>query len=306
MRTEPEIRGTGPARTPRRLVGCCLLDGGVRPSPLVEQTGRSVLDLNLGPERRLLDVWIDALSDLAFDVDRPVLRVLHGGDVPAPSHRPEGVLRIEITPDSDSYRGPAGVVRDAMWDLEPDTEFLVCEAGRYIATGLPELLECHRGTGADVTIAREASGSPAGLLVVSRATLDHVADRGFVDLKEQWLGKIIGKGAKVMVCDLPAGAALSIRTRLDLLQAARIEAGSADPTAFRDGPDLSARTRLARRVQAGWAVSPRARVSESAVVARSIVMEGAVIGDDAVVSSSVVMPGAVVAPGSMVMDRVVT
>lgn len=306
MRTDPEMRAASPARSPRRLVGCCLLDGGVRPSPLVEQSGRSVLDLNVGPERLLLDVWIDALGALAFETDRPVVRVLHGGDVSAPEHRLEGVLRVEVTPDTDSYRGPAGVVRDAMADLPEDCEFLVCEAGRYIAGGLGELLECHRQGGADVTIARESSGAPAGVLIVSRATLSHVAERGFVDLKEQWLGKIIGHGAKVLVCDLPVGAALTIRTRLDLLQAARVEAGASGGPQTRDGADVSAKARLARRVQAGWAISPRARVSPSAVVARSIVMEGAVIGDDAVVSSSLVMPGAVVAPGSLVMDRVVT
>jgi len=302
MRTEPETRASSRARMPRRLVGCCLLDGGVRASPLVEESGRSVLDLNVGAERRLLDVWVDAIGALPFETDRPVVRVLHGGDVPAPGHRAEGAVRLEITPDTDSYRGPAGVLRDAMADLPGDSEFLVCEAGRYMSGGLRELLECHRDGDADVTIAREASGAPAGVLVVSRATLDHVAERGFVDLKEQWLGKIMAKGARVLVCDLPAGAALAIRTRLDLLQAARVEAGGSQ---VREGADLSARARLARRVQGGWAISPRARVSPTAVVARSIVMEGAVIGDDAVVSSSVVMPGAMVAPGSLVMDCVV-
>lgn len=305
-RTFPEAAQLDPARPRRRLVACCLLDGGVRPSPLVEQAARSVLDLSVGSQRRLLDVWLDALGTIAWDVSTPIVRILHGGSAPAPGQRPEGTFHLEITKDTDSYRGPAGVVHDAMWDQPADTEFLVCEAGRYLTGGLSELLAHHRRGGADVTIARDASGSPAGVLVVARSTLDIVPDRGFVDLKEQWLGKLIATGATVLVHDLPVGYASPIRTRLDLLQAARIEARNPPDSGGMTLATIRAAARLARRAKPGWAVAPTATVSPSAVVARSIVMEGAVIGDDAVVSSSLVLPGAVVAPGRLVMDQVVT
>jgi hypothetical protein len=293
----------GAMRSPR-LVACCLLDGGVRASPLVEETSRSVLDLDVGPERRLLDVWLDALAALPWGVQRPLVRVLHGGSSRAPAARPAADMDLDIRADSDSYRGPAGVVRDGMADQPEDGALLVCEARRYVTGGVGDLVARHQAEGADVTIARDSTGAPAGMLVVARAMLDAIADKGFVDLKEQWLGRIVARGARVLVHDLPEGAAMGVRTRLDLLQAARVEAGDA-----RDGHDpdaCRAMARLARRLTPGWSISRRATIGLDAVVARSIVMEGAVIGDDAVVSSSVVLPGAVVAPGSLVVDQVVT
>jgi len=294
---------TSASRRAGRLLACCLVDGGVRASPLVQESGRSVLDLDVGPDHRLLDVWMDALSVLSWDGANPLLRILHGGSSPAPTPRPAGPLSLEIRADSDSYRGPAGVVRDGMWDQPEDSDFLVCEAARYITTGLNDLVRRHQCEGADVTIAREASGAPAGVLVVARRVLEAVAPKGFVDLKEQWLGRLLTGGARVLVHDLPAGAAMSVRTRLELLRVAAVEAGAA--AEFGEAGDCSAPTRLARRLTAGWSVSPRADVGRRAVVARSIVMERAVIGDDAVISSSVVLPGAVVLPGSLVVDRVV-
>jgi hypothetical protein len=303
VQVQIEPAAAGGATRSSRLVACCLLDGGVRASPLVAESGRSVLDLDVGPDRRVLDVWLDALMELEWDVERPLVRVLHGGTCPAPASRAAPGMTLDIRADGDAYRGPAGVVRDGLWDQPADGSFLVCEAGRYIRGGLVELVRRHQGERADVTIARDADGAPAGLLVVERAMLDVIAERGFVDLKEQWLGRIVARGARVQVHDLPRGAAMSIRTRLDLLQAARAEAGVA---ADGQGPEACrARARLARRLTPGWSVSRRATIGNGAVVARSIVMEGAVVGQDAVVSSSLVLPGGVVAPGSLVIDRVV-
>lgn len=303
---QTRARITPRGRTPsRRLVGCCLLDGGVRASPLVEQSGRSVLDLDVGRDCRLLDAWMRALGPLPWDTETPLLRILHGGPTPAPSASPFGPLRLEIRQDADSYRGPAGVVRDGMSDQSENSEFLVCEAGWFVTSGLEGLVEHHRRERADVTIGRTTEGKPGGVLIVARAMLDEVADRGFVDLKEQWLRRLLSQDATVLVHDLPPGAAMSIRTRLDLLQAARKAAGATDLAAAEREAPCQAGARLSRRLQPGWAISGYAHVGARAIVARSIVMERAVIGDDAVVSSSIVLPGAVVAPGSVVMDRVV-
>ena len=155
-----------------------------------------------------------------------------------------------------------------------------------------------------MTIARDATGAPAGLLVLNRWTLDVVAEKGFVDMKEQWLGRVVARGCRVLVHDLGAGTVMSVRTRLDLLQAARVEGGGGREMADTDA--CRALTRLNRRLTLGWSISRGASIGQGAVVARSVVMDGAKVGEGAVVSSSLVLPGAVVAPGSLVVDRVVT
>lgn len=303
--TEPRPTTGCAAHAGARLVGCCILDGGVRPSPLVEETGRSVLDLDVGPDRRLLDVWLEALADAPWSLGRPTVRILHGGTAGAPSPRPAPGADLRIMADAGAYRGPAGVVRDALRDEPEDAEFLVCEAARYLRVGLPALVEHHRSAGADVTIAREGDGSPAGIMLVSRRSLSAVAERGFVDLKEQWLARLVERGSRVIVHDLDRGSTLAVRTRLDLLRAAAIEAGAGAEPADGDAEPWRAGARLSRRLRPGWSISPGARIGEGAVVARSIVMEGAVVGEGAVVASSVILPTGVVPPGVMVMDRVV-
>ncbi|MEZ6234243.1 MAG: hypothetical protein R3B68_08640 [Phycisphaerales bacterium] len=298
----------------RRLGGCCLLDGGVRPSPLVEEAARSVLDLDIGPDYRMLDHWIGECGGLEWSGGSAWVRVLHGGSMPAPEARASVGVRLDIVADANAYRGPAGVVRDGMFDVDAEADVLVCESARYIgATGdgasvLGGLLRHHWNERADVTIARDATGAPAGVLVVSRWTLDEVPERGFVDLKEQWLRRLVAGGARVLVYDLGIGTH-AIRTRLDALQVARDRRGSPAGSSGSDGgranPAWAARERIRRRVESGWSISRSASVSPSAVVARSIVMERATVGDDAVVSSSVLLPGAVVPSGAIVMDAVV-
>ena len=262
----------------------------------------------------MLDRWIAACGELDWADARPRIRVLHGGDAPAPASRPSGATLVEIVADSNAYRGPAGVVRDGMIDLDGDADFLVLESARHLGAidpargALADLIRHHRDEGADVTIGRDLSGAPAGVLVVSRWTLDQIPAQGFVDMKEQWLCRLVAGGARVVVRDLRLRTH-AIRTRLDLLRIAETGArpgSEALPAAAgSSGEAWTARERLRRRIEGGWSVSSSARVSDSALVARSIVMERAVVGDGAVVSSCVLLPGAAVPSGAIVMDQVV-
>ncbi|MHC4416228.1 MAG: glycosyltransferase [Planctomycetota bacterium] len=290
---------------PIDLAACILLAGGLRPSPLVAATGRSVLDLWLTPDRTVLESWTDRIAELAAMMSQALpIRVVHDSILPAPwpSARPSRDLIIEQEPKA--LRGPAGVVRDLCRAYAPDQHVLVAEAARYLGTPLWPMLAEHSEHDADITVASNAGRTPAGIYLIRCGALDLAPAVGFMDLKEQWLPRAVDAGLNVRVCQLPDPGARPLRTRRQFLAAARIANRSGFATPVGTGPAgallPAGQPSGLRVVCAGGLIGPGATLVDS------IVMPGANVGPDAVVVRSLLCPNARVQAGSDIVDAVVS
>ncbi|MGD9692471.1 MAG: hypothetical protein AB7G17_10660 [Phycisphaerales bacterium] len=280
---------------------CVLLAGALKSSPLTAASGMSVLDLWLTRERTVLGLWIDALRETG----RPwEVRVAHNRQTPSPRELGEhdGVMVREVV-DSGSYRGPAGVARDATEDVSDDAEVLVCEAGRWISSGLTELLHAHEVGGADVTVGVNPDQSPAGVFALRRTALKLAPAVGFMDMKEQWLDRVRATGGNVRGLTLSGRGALPLRSRLGFVRAGMTAAGwtgsdDLDEVRTIEGGGANAGA-VFRVIGAGAGIGAGAHVEDS------IVMGDAMVGAGALVVRSVVCPGARVEAGAEVVDAIV-
>lgn len=297
-------------RTPRvDLV--VMLAGGLKPSPLASAAGRSVLDLSVDGQRTVLQHWIDHLGHaFAGHEEDPVpVRILHGSSL-APSPLPEGstpsCLKVTIERESKEFRGPAGVVKDAAESLPPDATVLVIEAARWFGGDLSRMLRTHRDPeatldGSDtpaVTVAADRRNAPAGMVLLQRSTLDPISQLGFMDLKEQWLGRLAETGRTVQVFRLQEPC-IVLRDRNDLLKAARAAAGP-HLKHDRDARPLYGESELGYFA----VVSADSQLESNTSIVDSVIMEGAVVGSGAIVARSVVCPGARVEPNEVLVDQI--
>lgn len=271
-----------------------LLAGGPHPSAIMRACGLALFSLPVTPNgRSVLDLWTAGVASHPAEVhahsDR-VLCVSATPDLASVGRHEFGGWSLRA--DASSYRGPAGVVRDATLDLNPDDHVLVGEASRAVGDCIVELLRTHADTGADATIGVNPDHSPAGVLVLRRRVLECVPDVGYMDIKEQFLPKVVSLGFNVRAAILPAPGAIGFRTRLDLLAAANLRERSSP------GPPEHV-ARLAR-------ISPTAMVHEGAHIVESIIGPAARVEDGAVVVRSIVTGSAVVTAGTAIHDAIVT
>jgi len=269
------------------LSGCVILAGGINVSQLVRAANRSVLDLHLTPTRTVLDLWVEKFDDIAGEHVRTV--VAHSGSVPAPAP----IDGVEVVSDADHYRGPAGAVKDAIGSLPEGGAVFVVEGAGFLERGLETMTRLRDDVGADVVVGVGRDRTPAGVFLLGHKVLNLIPRVGFMDLKEQLLGKAVEKGLHVAVCDLQAGRPTRLRNRRQFLAAS----GAAHPK-----PPSARNGLLAKQPFNVNCVCEGAHVSASAHLMDSIVMPGARVGDDAVVVRSIVMPGAVVERGAAVVD----
>jgi len=286
-----------------------LLAGGIRPSPLVRDARRSALDLSLTPERTALDFWLDALEGVASE--RPAewalpIRIIHDAKTPAPRVE-DAVTAASITTEVDSgeYRGPAGVARDACEGYEDDALVVIADAARVVRVDVAEVVRRHEASGAAATVVCDADDAPAGLYVARCGSLTKLAPAtGFMDLKEQWLGRVRGAGLPAGVHRVAPGRTWPLRTREDVLAAAQWLSGGARWPRFSDAVvtarECDPEAKHFRVIAAGAHVEP------GAIVVDSVVMPGAFIGSGAVVARSLVCPGTEVDRDAEVVDAVVS
>ena len=299
------------SRTPDARVDLVvMLAGGLKPSPLAAAAGRSVLDLSADGRRSILRHWVDHLGS-AFagcESDPVPVRILHGSSLaptPLDASSVPPCLALSIEHERKEFRGPAGVVKDAAEDLPPDARVLVIEAARWFGGDLSAVLRAHHeperesDTPAAVTVAADRRNAPAGIVVLERSTLDPISQLGFMDLKEQWLGRLSDLGRSVKVLALRSTPCILLRDREGLLAAAKLAtspsggAGPAFQTLFTESePGTFA------------AVSEDSRIGANTSIVDSVIMEGAVVGPGAIVARSVVCPGAIVEPNEVVVDQV--
>jgi len=285
------------SRDPAAPVAFVLMAGGFSPPPLGVAAGCSVLDMHLTRRETVLDYWQHALATLERAGVAGERLCLCGGSTPLPRST-LGVLRTIV--DQSDYRGPAGALRDACERLGPGTTVIAAEAARCCTADLGQMLAYHYRSGADVTVARNSDESPAGIYIFARPLLGVVPHAGFMDLKEQWLSKLVAEGRAVMVHDLPGAGAIPLRSRQEFLLAVRVCSG----VVADDSGSLEPRV-LDDRRRAGSVVCETASVAPDAVVVDSVVLGGARVGRGALLARSIVGPGGVVHDGEQVIDSVV-
>lgn len=304
-----------------RISTVVMLSGGPRPSALASASGRPALDLPLCETGTLLDMWLERFEQLARTKNEPIeVRIVHDERTPAPTS-PEkliGLLRVSINKENGDFRGPAGLLRDTAEDVAADETVLLVEAARYPACDLAALAEAHlrhQDGGPTVTVAVNPDGSPAGVYAVDRSALDRVPEKGFLDLKEQFLSGMIAEGMGVWAQDVEAPGCFPIRDLAQLLLGARsraeadnimhdkaLEGGDRGSLIELIGPRGGAAVRNRERFRL---LQPGAVVAGSAAIVDAIVMDGAEVGEGAVVVRSLVCPGARVEPGQEVVDQVI-
>ncbi len=278
-----------------------LLAGALKSSPLTAACGMSVLDLWLTRERTVLGLWIDALRETGR---RWEVRVAHNRQTPAPRELGEhdGVLVREVI-DAGSYRGPAGVARDATEDLTEDAEVLVCEAGRWVSCGLSGMLRSHESSDGGVSVGVNRDGSPAGVYLVRRRALAMAPGVGFMDMKEQWLDRVRASGQTARGVVFEGHGSMALRSRSGFVRAAMCAAGWRHEDEFGGvrvfRPNGANAGGLFRVIGAGATLGAGAHVEDS------VVMGGATVGPGALVARSVVCPGARVEAGAEVVDAIV-
>jgi len=298
-------RRAGAAPLPPAPTAFLMLAGGLRHSPLSAAARRSVLDLALTPARTALEFWLERVDDLtdACDGPRPEVRVIHNHHTFAPSPPIQPAMGA-FTSESEAkdYRGPAGVARDACDRYAPDATILLVEGSRCMTGSLAGIVREHAATGATVTVGCNPDMSPAGIYAVRRSAFDHVPGGGFMDLKEQWLSRLVAAKEDVRVHVFTDGASHPMRTLAQYLSAVRAVnpqlTGGEDPHAsIRSGNDSESHFRPV--------VQRDASIDPSAIVIDSVVMAGAVVGPGAVVARSLICPDAVVHRDSEIVEGVV-
>jgi glycosyltransferase involved in cell wall biosynthesis len=297
----PSLTNQGSAKTralPVELELFVILAGGLRPSPLMEATDCSVLDLWLSAERRVIDAWMAQFEACASLVStRPAVRVLTSAHVPSPWPEARGGLPVTFELDPQAYRGPAGSLRDLCRDLPDNAHVVVVEGGRWLSGSLTSMLERHVQSGADVTMGVNPDDTPGGIYLVRCGALKPIPPVGFTDLKEQWLPRAIEAGLEVRVEPLVGAGTLPLHTREQFLAAcwAAAESGSSPmPTDRRRGA-------APRRV-----ICSGALVGPGAEVVDSVLMPGSVVEPGAVVQRSLLVPGARVQAETGIADAIVT
>ena len=306
----PSDAGPGAPGGAPRVDLVVMLAGGLKPSPLAAAAGRSVLDLSADGQRSILRHWVDHLGAAfaGFGGDPVPVRILHGSSLaptPLEDRAIPGCLKLSIEREGKEFRGPAGVVKDAAEDLPPSATVLVIEAARWFGGDLSAIIRAHYDSarGPDgpvsVTVAADRRSAPAGIVVLERSTLDPISQLGFMDLKEQWLGRLAEMGRSVRVLALRSAPCILLRDREGLLAAARLAAGPAldRPGAIRP---------LFTDTEPGSfaAVSPDSEIGANTSVVDSVIMQGALVGSGAIVARSVICPGAIVDPNEVVVDQV--
>ncbi len=282
------------------LRACVVLAGGLRPSPLVEAAGQSVLDLYLTPQKTVLDVMVEQLTLLPSSDGMPLtIRVVHNARLPAPWPG-TSAPNVRFEQDPQAYRGAAGLVADLCAGYEDHEHVLIVEAGRVLAGDVESMWDEHLASDADVTVGCNQDDSPGGVYITKCGVLHHIPPIGFVDIKEQWLASARDRGVKVRVHGFSSPGAIPLRTRADFLAAARHVNNHLASRAGRSIAPPPAGAEPLRVIGHGAAIGPDVRIDNA------VIMPAAVIGGGALIEHSVVCPGAVIEPKLRVVNAVVS
>lgn len=286
---------------------CVILAGGLSASPLVKASGYSVLDFQVTPRRTLLEQWLHC-----FELARPfvgprseVILACSPESIPVPFAINPDRTQFEVRRalDAHGYRGPAGALRDVAIQGDPDDVILVAEAARCFEGGIGPFIDAHIRQRATVTVGTNEDGSPAGVYVIQRRALAGISERGFVDLKEQWLPRLVAEGHSVCVNQIGVYSSIPLRTRADLIRTAGQAMGWSRERELRMGA-FAASTRRSTAISSVIAID--SRVAAGATVVDSVICRGAVVEEGAILAHTIVCPGARVRTGETHIRTVVS
>lgn len=303
----PSVRGsrtaTGTALS--QLKAVVLLGGQLRPSPLIQDVQRSVLDLPVSEERTLLNHWLGDTAELAkfARVDGVPIRVLvsRAQDEPV-SMLPRFREILSVERDGSEYRGTGGVLSDITRDYDDDDFVLVANAAQLLLEPLSALATALDHKRSDIALVSHLDGTPGGLMLIRCATLRQINPIGFVDFKEQALPHIAKQfDVRVVHCRRPTG--LPLRTTSDYVLALR---------QWHRGPGRLQGSRrgqidpLAEDFSRGFTVvESGAWVDSTAYLHDAVVLRGARIEGGSAVVRSLIGPRAVLKRDSRVIDQFV-
>lgn len=261
-----------------------LLAGGVRPRGFRAQLGRSVLDLPVSNDRRLMDIWREEIGGLSehFNLGRRRVRVLidRASLPPTAPFASAAGCDVVVRRDAGTYRGTGGVLKDACRGINGDSYVLVMHACQLMCEPLAPLVERLMDCGADLSFPIEPSGGAGGTFLVRAGCLVTLPDIGFVDFKEQAI-PIIAKRHKVRVAESNSASSLPIHSLHDYVQAIRhwhVRQGGHAGQGF-------------AVVEAGAQVHETARLHDSVVLAGGRAEAGAILAGSLVTASGVVGAG---------------
>jgi NDP-sugar pyrophosphorylase family protein len=223
-------------------------------------------------------------------------------------------------------RGPAGCVRDAGVRAGSDT--LVITGATAIPTvDFEHLLASHYASRAAATavVHREppsAAPSPGGVYVFERRVLDHVAETGFQDIKENLIPKLHRAGERVVAyesggyCPHVLNAQTYLAVNQWMLQRLADEGrggvlmhptARVEPGALLVGPvqlGAGVRVETGATVVGPTSIGTDSSVGRNAVVARSVVWSRCGVGEGSMVHGCVVGNDAVIPPGTRLFNVV--
>lgn len=290
-----------------RLAGVILLAGSVRPTPMTQATGRSVLSLPFADGYTLLDIWRRQALVLAgrAKLDRLPVRIIVDRSSAAPGLSAEDVdagLSVEVDPVE--LRGTAGVLRDVTAGYDENDYVLVASAAQLLTESLAELATDLAVRRSDLAVLAHADGTPSTVMLVRCGCLSHISSVGFVDMKEQAIPLIAARHS-ASVSRREGMIEQQVRTLSDYITAVRLHhrhvAGNGGDV------DRAADDPFAERWEScGAIVEAGATIDSSATVHDSVVLAGGQVERNAVLVRSVVCAGGVVRRDRVVVDQFVT
>ena len=284
----------------RVKIKVCILAGGPRLAKLSRAVGVPTAGFPIAAQVPLVKAWRVDSSGVEI-IGRPVLICSNECDNPEEFGIPMSP-GIEVVYEQRSHRGTGGVVFDWV-HAEPDSadpahedysHVLVLEASAYPGADLGKLFNMASDPEYAAVLGISELGRPAGCTIIRRDLIGLIPDRGFFDLKEQWLSAAVGSGKRVGACSV-VERAIRIQTLGDWIAAI---------TAFKASLPSDG-IRLASAATGVSCVDPTA-VTEGAFLSSAVVMKDAVVEPGAVVVRSAIGPGVIVSSREIIVDRVVS
>ena len=276
-------------------VKAIMLAEGIRPSPLDLQVGFRAPLLPVRSDARLIDEWSRVLRvDGIIESPIEVVMASHAGFQSVEAIANDS--RYERTIEPRPHRGTSGVLADLQRGDFEDSDYdylLVIESGTCPPRSIRGLVEA-MNAGGDVILGASEVDRFAGVLALKPKTLALVPDRGYHDLKEQTIPKMLEAGNSLSAVPI-IRRAIRVRTLEGWLEAVR--SVSLDPSA---GPGEDSRD----GVEGDCCIAKTARIN-GGLVYNSIVMDGAVVEEGAIVARSAVLPGQRIRRNARVVDSIV-
>lgn len=238
-------------------------------------------------------------------------------------HHPTPDVTIHYNEDC-LPRGAAGCIKDCEEWLGNETFIVVHGACLLLNVDFSHLVEEHRRSGAALTVAATSdddemsrlalSLKPTGVYICEPSILQHIKKRGYQDMKEQLIPRLVENGLKVRAVPI-RGRVIHIRNEECYLNAMVEIMDDADlreqfmsavpfkvPTVW---VDPTAYIHPTARVVGPAYIGPHARVlADAVVIGPAIVGPNCEIERDAIVHESILWRGAKVGPSAMVEQTV--